>query len=141
MPDLRIDQSALGGLMKALKTVDPLLQKELKGELAKAAGIVANAAKGKVPSKSGRAAGSIRSGGTAKGAYVAGGKASVPYYGWLDFGTRSPISGRPLKVGPWAGSGKGPLKGRFLYPAIAEKRPEVELAVRAAISKSIDHLF
>lgn len=138
---VRIDQASLKALMSALKKADAELQKELKRELKGAANIVASAAKGKVPSRSGRAAGSIRSGGTARGAYVQGGKASVPYYGWLDFGSRTPRLGNPRSVGPWAGSGKGPHKGRFIYPALEDKRSEVHAAVRDAVSKSIDRLF
>lgn len=138
---VRIDQASLKALMSALKKADAELQKELKRELKGAANIVASAAKGKVPSRSGRAAGSIRSGGTARGAYVQGGKASVPYYGWLDFGSRTPRLGNPRSVGPWAGSGTGPRKGRFIYPALEDKRPEVQAAVRDAVSKSIDKLF
>lgn len=153
MPDahLQVDQAALKGIMKALKAADPALQKELKVQLKKAAGIVATAAKGKVPKTSRRganrsgsgmhAASSIGSGGNAKGAFVKGGSSSVPYYGWLDFGTRSPISGRPRSIGPWAGTGPGPKKGRFLYPAFEEKRDDVQAAVKAAVSKSIDSLF
>ncbi len=138
---LQVDQAALKALMKALKQADPELQKELKRELKEAAGIVATAARGKVPSVSGRAASSIRSGGTAKGAYVAGGKGSVPYYGWLDFGSRTPRRGNPRSVGPWAGSGKGPKLGRFIYPALDDKRDEVRKHVRTAVNKSIDKLF
>ena len=140
-PQLQVDQAALKALMSALKKADPELQKELKRELKSAAGVVASAAKGKVPSLSGLAARSIRSGGTVKGAFVSGGKSSVPYYGWLDFGSRIPHVGQPRSVGPWKGSGKGPHSGRFLYPAFADKRSEVERAARAAVSKSIDHLF
>lgn len=139
--DMKVDQAALKALLSALKKADPELQKELKGELKKVAGIVATAARGKVPSRTGRAAGSIKFGSTAKGAYVQGGKASVPYYGWLDFGTRKPVMGRPRSVGPWAGSGKGPHKGRFIYPALDEKRNEVTAAVRRAVSNSVDQLF
>lgn len=138
---LKVDQAALKALLSALKKADPALQQELKGELKKVATIVANSAKGKVPSRSGRAAASIKPGATAKGAYVQGGKASVPYYGWLDFGQRKPVSGRPRSVGPWKSSGKGPKHGRFIYVALDENRDKVTAAVRKAVSKSIDQLF
>lgn len=138
---LKVDQAALKALMSALKKADPALQKELKTELKKVAEIVSSSAKGKVHSQSGRAAGSIRAGGTAKGAYVSGGKAGVPYYGWLDFGTRVPHIGQPRLVGPWKATGKGPKHGRFIYVALDEKRPEVRAAVVKAVSNSIDSLF
>lgn len=140
--DLRVDQAALKSLQRALRKADPELQKELKRELKSAADIVATSAKGKVPSRSGKAAGSIKSGSTMKGAYVQGGKASVPYYGWLDFGTRSARTGFTRGVsGPWTKSGTGPKHGRFIYVALDEKRGEVTKRVRTAVNKSIDALF
>ena len=57
---------------------------------------IAKDAAGTVPKKSGRAAGSIRAGVSGNNAYVAGGKASVPYYGWLDFGSRTPKKGNQI---------------------------------------------
>lgn len=134
---IKVDGESLKSLQKALKKADTSIAKNLRNELKDAAGIVSTSAKGKVPSRSGRAAGSIRSGSTLKGAYVAGGKASVKYYGWLDFGTRRPVIGNPRSVGPWAGSGKGPTKGRFIYPALDEKFNEVVDAVQTAVDRSI----
>lgn len=139
--ELRVDQAALRALQSALRKADPEMQKELKRELKAAAQIVATSAKGKVPSRSGRAAGSIRAGSTTKGAYVAGGKKTVPYYGWLDFGTRKPVSGRSRSVGPWKASGKGPKHGRFIYVALDENRDEVTRRARTAVNRSIDSLF
>jgi hypothetical protein len=109
--------------------------KELRLGLKAAAAVVAQDAKGQVPIKSGRAAQSIRAGATGQKAYVAGGKRAVPYYGWLDFGTRTPRSGRPRSVGPWAGTGAGPKLGRFIYVALEEKRPRVVELVQEAVLK------
>lgn len=132
-----VDGESLRSLQKALKQADAAVATQLRMSLKSAADLVATTAKGKVPSRTGRAAGSIRAGSTLKGAYVAGGRGGVPYYGWLDFGTRNPRRGNPRSVGPWSGSGKGPEKGRFIYPAIDDRRDEVTEVVQTAIDKSI----
>lgn len=48
----------------------------------------------------------------------------VPYYGWLDFGGRTPNTGQPRSVGPWRGSGTGPGDGRYAYPTVWRNRPK-----------------
>lgn len=99
---------------------------EVREALKDAAGIVADEARKRVPVRSGRARDSIRPTVSGNRAFVAGGKATVPYYGWLDFGSRSPISGRPRSVGPWAHPAPGgPELGRFIYPALEDTRDKV----------------
>lgn len=111
--------------------------KELRDGLKDAADVVAQDAKRRVPSRSGAARGSVRATAGGNTAYVVGGRAKVPYYGWLDFGTRNPRSGNPRSEGPWAGSGKGPKKGRFIYAAIEDKSTEVSRRVEVAVSKAL----
>jgi hypothetical protein len=72
---------------------------------------------------------------------VSGGKRSVPYYGWLDFGSRTPIRGRPRSVGPWKGTGAGPKKGRFLYPAIDRNADNIRRRAVAAFEKAKKQAF
>lgn len=134
---LQIETAGLRELHRALKQAEPQLQKQLSRDLKDAAEIVAAEARSRVPSRTGRAAASIRSGSAMKGAYVAGGKGSVKYYGWLDFGSRTPVSGNARSVGPWKGSGQGPKQGRFIYPALTAKRDEVLAVVERAVEKSI----
>jgi HK97 gp10 family phage protein len=98
---------------------------EFRRVLKDAAETVAGEARERVPVRSGRARKSIRAGVSGAKAVVIGGKKSVPYYGWLDFGSRTPVTGNPRSVGPWKGSGAGPSEGRFIYPAISEKRGQV----------------
>lgn len=108
---------------------------EVRDALKKGAGIVADDARRRVPVRSGKARDSLR--GTAGGnkAYVVGGKAKIPYYGWLDFGSRKPKTGNPRSVGPWVKSGAGPAAGRFIYPAIDAKLAEVAEFVGRAIDQ------
>lgn len=96
---------------------------------------IASDAAAQVPKVSGRAAGSLRAGVSGNNAYVAGGKANVPYFGWLDFGSRNPKSGQARSVGPWAKSGKGPKGGRFIYPAIARNEKEIKKAALKAFDR------
>ena len=132
--EVQID--GLKAFRRALGQIDPALQKELRGEFLKIGERVATTARARVPrGKTGKAAGSIRAGVSGNNAYVQGGKSSVPYYGWLDFGARTPVSGRPRSVGPWKGSGVGPKRGRFIYPAIDENRQHIEQASANAMER------
>lgn len=114
--DLRIEVDGLKKLRAALRDVDQSFSKELGQAGKKAADIVAQAARQKVPVRTGRARDSIRS--TAgRGGSVAGGGARAPYYPWLDWGGR---------VGRNDSVSRPRLKsGRYLYPALAERRDDV----------------
>jgi len=117
---------------------DPAKRKEVRLAFKKAADVVAAEAKGRVPRRSGKAANSVRSGSSWQGgsvqAFVLGGRKNVPYYGWLDFGSRNPRRGNPRSVGPWAGTGPGPSGGRFIYAAIEDKASEVESVLRDGVT-------
>lgn len=101
---------------------------------------IASDAASRVPKKSGRAASSLRAGVSGNNAYIAGGKANVPYFGWLDFGSREPIVGNLRSQGPWLDSGKGPTGGRFIYPAIARNDKEIKKAALKAVDRALNEL-
>jgi hypothetical protein len=131
----------LGELRRALRNAERAEDlRELREGLRRAAGVVARDAQGRVPSRTGRARGSIRPVMSGNRAMVAGGKASVPYYGWLDFGSRNPRTGNPRSVGPWNGSGVGPRQGRFIYPAIDAKSDEVVRLISEALEDALRRL-
>lgn len=111
--------------------------RELRDGLKEAASVVADEAQRRVPVVSGKARKSIRSLVSGNSAFVAGGKKTVPYYGWLDFGTRTPRSGQPRSSGPWTGTGSGPAEGRFIYPAIEAKKEEVVRLVDQAMGRAL----
>lgn len=115
--------------------------RDLRVALKDAAQVVARDAQGRIPSRTGRHRDAVRATAGGNTAYVKGGKARVPSYGWLDFGSRTPKSGQPRSVGPWAGSGKGPRGGRFIYPAIEAKREVVVELVADAVSDALSRLF
>jgi hypothetical protein len=107
--------------------------KEFQQGLKDAAGIVAREAKLRANTFSFRASDTIRAGSSGRNAYVAGGKGSLPWYGWADFGSRIPVRGNPRSRGPWSGSGRGPARGRFIYPAFDATEREVAEKVADAI--------
>ena len=131
-PEIRVE--GLGQLRRALRQVeDPAPLGELRQGLKQAADIVATEAKRRIPSRSGRARSAVRAVSSGNQALVVGGKKNVPYYGWLDFGSRTPVTGNPRTVGPWSGSGTGPSGGRFIYPAIEAKERQVVDAIDDAV--------
>jgi hypothetical protein len=135
---VHIRVEGLGDLRRALARLDHMEERgELRDGLKAAAEIVARDARSRVPSRSGKAAGAIRAVSGGNRAFVVGGKKAVPYYGGLDFGSRTPRVGNSRSVGPWSGSGQGPRDGRFIYPALEAKGEQVADAVREAVSRAI----
>ena len=114
--------------------------RELRDGLRSAADIAAQETRSRVPQRSGRARDSIRATAGGNRAFVVGGKARVPYFGWLDFGSRNPKTGQSRSTGPWAGSGTGPNGGRFIYPAIEAKDHQIAEAVSEAIEAALRRL-
>ena len=139
MDGVRVE--GLKELRRALNQVDKELTKELRGELKEIGDDVAADARRRVPTRTGRARDSVRSGVSGNNAYVAGGKKKVPYYGWLDFGSRTPQKGQPRSVGPWKRSGAGPKGGRFIYQAIDANRAMIHRRAVAAMEQAKDNAF
>ncbi len=98
---------------------------EVRDALRSAARLVADDARRRIPVKTGLARDSVRPTVSGNRAFVRGGRTTVPYYGWLDFGSRRPRSGQPRSVGPWALTGRGPDRGRFIYAAIDDRIDDV----------------
>lgn len=137
--EIRVE--GLGPLRRGLKAIDADLAKELRDKFKTIADDIANDARGRVPTRTGNAAGSVRGGVSGNNVYVAGGKRTVAYYGWLDFGTRNPAKGNPRSVGPWARTGPGPKRGRFIYAAIDARRDELETRAAAAVDEMADRVL
>lgn len=123
-----VSVTGLAELQKALKDIDPVLRKQLKGRLRKIGLLVKKRVQQKMPSRSGRARRAVKVGTTNTGAYVAHGSKSVPYTPWLDFG------GMLLPTGARRNTQRRPVlrEGRYLYPAIEEMSPQTRaLALEA----------
>lgn len=113
----RVEVEGLDELRKTLRQVgDKALPKELAQANKRAAEIVARAAAAKVPHRTGKSQKGIRALGSQREGRVRSGGARYPWLPWLDFGGKRPRDrvGRP-KV----------KQGRYLYPALAEKRDQV----------------
>lgn len=118
MRDVGIGVEGLAELRRALRRVgDKVATRELGQAGKTAAGIVAERARSKVPVQTGRARDSVRAVVAQGGGAIKGGRASVPYYAWLDFGGRV---GRNRSV-------ERPFirRGRYIYPALDERMDDV----------------
>lgn len=119
---------AIEGLAEAarsLRKLDSDLPKGLRLAQNEAGQLIVDHAKPQVPKDSGRAASTIKAKSTRTEGRVVGGSARYPYYPWLDFG---------------GAVGKGDTvrrpyysEGRYLYPALAAKREDVQDALLRAL--------
>lgn len=100
-----------------LRKLDNDLPKAMRLALNEAGEIIVKWAQPRVPRKSGKAAGSIKSKSTRTMARVTGYGAKVPYGAWLDFGGSV---GRQDSV-------KRPFikEGRYIYPGLDANRDEI----------------
>jgi len=107
-------------LQRRLKRMDDGTVKELKRVYFLSADIVRRNAEPRIPVRSGRLKGSLRTTATTRGGYVrAGSKARVPYAGPIHFGWPN----RPNINKEWFG---GPIRPNpFLYSALDARREEV----------------
>ncbi len=113
----------------ALKEVERGLPKAMQVEFKAIAEVIAESARGKVPRKTGAAAGSIRARATQRGAGIAfsDSDGSVPYFPWLNFG------GRVGRHGSIERSTVTP--DRYIYSSILSARDETMRAVDDAVKK------
>ena len=108
MPGVTVRLDGLRQLQRQLKKIETDLPKQMKAVAKSAANIVADEARAMSPYKTGRLSGTVKTGATAKGAYMkVGGK--LPYSKVIMFGwPRHNITGNP-----------------FPYRALDAKRQEV----------------
>lgn len=128
MPDgVTVQVKGLKEFQGAIRQIDRALGPELRKGLNEAAEIVAGAARPLVPVKSGDAAGSIKVGSTQRAAQIKVGGQAAPYFPWLDFGGR---------VGAKKTTERKFIKsGRYIYPTLARKRPEVEAKIDEVLAR------
>ena len=109
MPPEPIKIEGLNEFVRNLKALDAALPKAVRVAFNDSADVVVDDARPRIPRRSGRARGSVRSRSTQTYARVSGGGAKAPYYPWLDFGG---------SVGP-AGSVRRSFftEGRYIYRA------------------------
>lgn len=83
-----------------------------------------------VPSRSGRARGSIKAGSTRTAARLRVGGSRAPYYPWLDFGGEGRIRGHPAHR-------DFIREGRYVYPTLRRRKPELIDDLNEAIADVI----
>lgn len=116
---------------KALRDMGQDLPRQLRVTLNSVAETVLGGARRRVPSKSGRARGSLKVASSQREARIKGGTTRVPYYGFLDFGGRV---GRG-RTGPNTGSVRRPFirSGRYMYPSYSANRATVHAALEQVL--------
>lgn len=142
MADFKVGISNLPAWRRAIVSVDERFKAELKGEFLSVGQRIADRIRGKVPTRSGAAAASVKARATAGGAAIVRGGTAAPYFPWLDFGgtvgrghkPHVPGSGsiqRYANGGPW----NPPGPGLYVYPTISEAQPETIRAVSELMIK------
>jgi hypothetical protein len=117
----------------ALRKVDKDIPKGLRQELLPAARKVQDDIRSRVPMQSGKARGSVRARASQRGASIAVGGNSAPYYPWLDFGGSTGKGHKPGVSGSGSVKRDMPKGGRYLYPAIAANEDMLEKAATDAV--------
>lgn len=133
MAQSEIRVEGLRELGSSLRKAGNGLQNDLKAAHKASADIVVREAKSRAPVKTGRLRDSLKSLASVRNARISGGKKTVPYYGWIDFGGTIAPKGTAIK--------RTYLKeGRIMYPAISAKRDEIvnkyERQVREILRKA-----
>lgn len=112
-----IKVEGLREFVRDLKKLDSDLPKVLRVAVNEAADVVATDARRRVPTRSGRAAKSIKARSTRTAVRISAGGNRAPYYPWLDFGGkvgRSKSIRRPfLKYGRYLYAAYGDQQSRF----------------------------
>lgn len=123
----RIEITGLRELQKALRDMDAKLPRKIRIALNQAAELVIGYARPRMPSKSGRARGSIKVRSSQRAARVAAGGARAPYEPWLDFGGavgRKDATKRPFLK-----------EGRYIYPGLRANRDEITQKMSEALTE------
>jgi hypothetical protein len=119
--------AGLADMRRGLKGMDKDLPKAMRLVLNGVAEVVVDAAKPKIPSKTGAARGSLKAASSQTESRISAGGRRAPYYPWLDFGG---------SVGRKKGTHRKFLKsGRYIYPTVADKQKEIQAAMSKGIVK------
>ena len=139
--------TGLRELRAALRQVDKEIAGELREGLKDAVNIISEDVKRQIPSRSGKAAGSVRAVSSGNTIWLVGGGARVPYYGWLEFGGKLPGKHPASKKALfWPGAahpvnfasgykGRAKVKeGRYIRPTIERNIPALVKAAGDAFN-------
>jgi hypothetical protein len=122
------DAIAIDGLnqfVRNLKALDRDVPKALRVAFNAAADIVVQDARAGIPTRSGKAKGSVKARSTQTASRIVGGGNRAPYYPWLDFGGR---------VGRNRSVSRPFLKyGRYIYNSWYDNQPQYVKLLEAAL--------
>lgn len=124
---VRTEVHGVRELVSAFRRLDRNLPEESAKELQGIGNRVTHEIQAKVPIDIGRARGSFRVRKKQTSITLAAGGARAPYYQWLDFGGR--VGRNKSVTRPYMKS------GRYIYPTIAERGPEIKSQVENALVK------
>jgi hypothetical protein len=124
---VKIEVKGLREFQSALKQMDSGLPKQLRITLNKASELVIDYAQARMPSRTGRARGSLKARSSQREARVALGGRRAPYAPWLDFGGQGRVKGRPAPREFRRG-------GRYVYPGLEVNRAEVTELMSQALT-------
>jgi hypothetical protein len=117
----------LSQFRRSLKALDSNLPKALRVALNDSMGIVVDYGKSRITKKTGKALSSIKAKSTGTTARVSEGGNRAPYAAWLDFGgsvgRKGAVKRRFIR------------KGRYLYPALQDKRAEIISALENSLAE------
>lgn len=124
---LTIAVSGLRELSRSLNKIDSASAKQLRIVFNEAAELVIATARPRIPRRTGRAAGSLKTKSTRTAVRVAFGGPKAPWFPWLDFGGK--VGRRKSVVRPF-------LKdGRYVYPAYYERHDDIVRAMQEGIER------
>ncbi len=127
---IKVQVRGLAELQSAFRQIDNDLPKELTKAFRAIADAVVREAAGKVPTVTGRAAGSIKPRSRQKGASIAFGGTAAPYFPWLNFGGTT---------GRGHGKGKGAIHrplvkpDRYIYATLEARKEQTIKDIDAAL--------
>ena len=113
----------LDEFVRNLKAIDRDLPKVLRVAFNHAGQTIITEARANVPSRTGKARGSVRAQSTQKAFRITGGSKRVPYYPWLDFGGTTPRGGRRPFL----------KDGRYIYASYFKHRDELAGLLESAL--------
>lgn len=130
MDEVKISVTGLAALNRGLKAIDTAAPKQLRLALNSAADMLVQRARPGIPAVTGAARGSLKASSTRTSARVKAGGTRARHFAWLDFGGEGKVRGRP----PYRQYIPG---GRYIYPVLAEIRPQIEAELQRAIGAVI----
>ena len=116
----------LSRFAKGLKQMDADLPKTLRVAFNGVANIVIDDARPRIPTRTGRAARSLKAKSTRTAVRISAGGRQAPYFPWLDFGGAGP-NNRPARRPFYT-------DGRYVWKSFADKRSDVQAALEKALA-------